>query len=149
MNHAIRIHEYGGPEKMLWEEVPLPAPKPGEALVRHSAVGLNYIDVYFRTGLYKAPSMPVTIGMEGAGVVEAQVWRSDRGDGTYANPPLNADYPDPDVIRVGEDFYFITTTFANVPGLRILQSKDLVNWEIVSHVLPRLQGAKMSLEVTG
>jgi len=71
MNHAIRVHEPGGPEKLLWEEVPLPQPKPGEALVRHTAVGLNYIDVYFRTGLYKAPSMPVTIGMEGAGVVEA------------------------------------------------------------------------------
>jgi NADPH2:quinone reductase len=71
MNHAIRIHEYGGPEKMVWEELPLPHPKPGEALVRHHAVGLNYIDVYFRTGLYKAPSLPATIGMEGAGVVEA------------------------------------------------------------------------------
>jgi NADPH2:quinone reductase len=71
MNHAIRVHETGGPDKLLWEEVPLPQPKPGEALVRHRAVGLNYIDVYFRTGLYKAPSLPVTIGMEGAGVVEA------------------------------------------------------------------------------
>jgi NADPH2:quinone reductase len=71
MNHAIRIHEYGGPEKMVWERTPLPHPKPGEALVRHHAVGLNYIDVYFRTGLYKAPSLPATIGMEGAGVVEA------------------------------------------------------------------------------
>ncbi|UFN48719.1 quinone oxidoreductase [Roseomonas sp. OT10] len=71
MNHALRIHEYGGPEKMLWEEVPLPAPKPGEALVRHSAVGLNYIDVYFRNGLYKAPALPAVIGMEAAGVVEA------------------------------------------------------------------------------
>jgi len=71
MNHAIRVHEYGGPEKLVWEDVPLPHPKPAEALVRHAAVGLNYIDVYFRTGLYKAPSMPVTIGMEGAGTVEA------------------------------------------------------------------------------
>lgn len=71
MNHAIRVHEHGGPEKMVWEEVPLPDPKPGEVLVRHKAVGLNYIDVYFRTGLYKAPAMPATIGMEGAGVVEA------------------------------------------------------------------------------
>ena len=48
-----------------------PSPKPGEVLIAQKAVGLNYIDVYFRTGLYKAPSMPVTIGMEGAGVVEA------------------------------------------------------------------------------
>lgn len=71
MNHAIRVHEHGGPEKLVWEEVPRPDPKPGEVLVRHHAVGLNYIDVYFRTGLYKAPSMPVTPGMEGAGVVEA------------------------------------------------------------------------------
>ena len=71
MIHAIRVHEHGGPEKLVWEAIPKPEPKPGEALVRHEAVGLNYIDVYFRTGLYKAPSMPVTIGMEGAGVVEA------------------------------------------------------------------------------
>ncbi len=71
MNHAIRVHENGGPEKLVWEEVPKPDPKPGEVLIAQKAVGLNYIDVYFRTGLYKAPAMPVTIGMEGAGVVEA------------------------------------------------------------------------------
>ncbi|MBW8270463.1 quinone oxidoreductase family protein [Caldovatus aquaticus] len=71
MNHAIRIHAHGGPEKLVWEEVPLPDPKPGEVRVRHRAVGLNFIDVYFRTGLYKVPSLPATIGMEGAGVVEA------------------------------------------------------------------------------
>jgi NADPH2:quinone reductase len=71
MNHAIRVHEHGGPEKLVWDEVPLPDPKPGEALVRQKAVGLNYIDVYFRTGLYKTPTMPATIGMEAAGVVEA------------------------------------------------------------------------------
>ena len=70
MNHAIRVHENGGPEKMIWEEVPLPDPKPGEVLNRQKAVGLNYIDVYFRTGLYKAP-LPTGIGMEGAGDVEA------------------------------------------------------------------------------
>ncbi|MDO9712158.1 quinone oxidoreductase family protein [Paracraurococcus lichenis] len=71
MIHAIRVHEHGGPEKLTWDELPKPNPKPGEVLIRQHAVGLNYIDVYFRTGLYKAPSMPVTIGMEGAGVVEA------------------------------------------------------------------------------
>jgi NADPH2:quinone reductase len=71
MNHAIRLHETGGPEKLVWEEVPLPAPKPGEVLIRHAAVGLNFIDVYFRTGLYKVPSMPAVIGMEAAGTVEA------------------------------------------------------------------------------
>ncbi len=71
MTKAIRIHAYGGPEMMKWEDVPTPEPGPGEALVKHAAVGLNYIDVYFRTGLYKAPSMPVTIGLEGAGTVAA------------------------------------------------------------------------------
>lgn len=70
----------------------------------------------------------------------AQVWKSDQGDGTYANPPLNADYPDPDVIRVGEDFYFVSTTFANVPGLTLLHSKDLVNWDIVTRIVPKLEG---------
>jgi NADPH2:quinone reductase len=94
MIHAIRIHEYGGPEKMLWEETPLPAPKAGEALVRHHAVGLNFIDVYFRTGLYKVPSLPVTLGMEAAGVVEAvgegvtEVKPGDRV--AYATGPLGA-----------------------------------------------------------
>jgi len=72
--------------------------------------------------------------------LSAQVWRSDQGDGTYRNPVLFADYPDPDVIRVGEDFYFVTTTFANAPGVTILHSKDLVNWRIVTHVVDRLDG---------
>jgi NADPH2:quinone reductase len=71
MHHAIRIHEHGGPEVLRWEEVPMPSPGPGEALVKHAACGLNYIDVYFRTGLYKPPALPATIGMEGAGTVEA------------------------------------------------------------------------------
>ncbi len=68
---AIRIHAYGGPEVMQWEDVPTPEPGPGEALVHHEAVGLNFIDVYFRTGLYKSAMMPVTLGMEGAGTVKA------------------------------------------------------------------------------
>jgi NADPH2:quinone reductase len=71
MTQAIRIHANGGPEVMQWEDVPTPEPGPGEALVRHEAVGLNYIDVYFRTGLYKAPNMPLVIGQEGAGTVLA------------------------------------------------------------------------------
>jgi NADPH2:quinone reductase len=70
MTKAIRIHANGGPEVMLWEDVPKPEPGPGEALVRHAAVGLNYIDVYFRTGLYKS-ALPTTIGMEAAGTVTA------------------------------------------------------------------------------
>jgi beta-xylosidase len=72
--------------------------------------------------------------------IPAPAWQSDNGDGTFTNPVLYADYPDPDIIRVGDDFYFATTTFVNVPGLTILHSQDLVNWEIVSHVIPRLEG---------
>lgn len=67
-------------------------------------------------------------------------WQSDNGDGTFTNPPLYADFPDPDIIRVGKDFYFATTTFVNVPGLTILHSQDLVNWQYVSHVIERLEG---------
>lgn len=69
MTMAIRIHETGGPEVMAWEEVALPPPGPGEVRLRHTAVGLNFIDVYHRTGLYKLP-LPAGLGQEGAGVVE-------------------------------------------------------------------------------
>src|ERR1700748_1025988 len=71
MIQAIRIHSPGGPEVMKWEEVPRPEPSQGEALIKQEAIGLNYIDVYFRNGLYKAPTMPLVIGQEGAGTVLA------------------------------------------------------------------------------
>ena len=80
------------------------------------------------------------LGLGLVAMFSASARQADNGDGTYTNPPLYADYPDPDIIRVGEDFYFATTTFANSPGLTILHSQDLVNWEIVSHVIPRLEG---------
>ncbi|WP_316148760.1 quinone oxidoreductase [Cupriavidus sp. BIC8F] len=70
MSKAIRIEQTGGPEVMQWVDVEVGEPGPGEVRVRHEAVGLNYIDVYFRTGLYKQP-LPGGLGMEGAGVVEA------------------------------------------------------------------------------
>ena len=69
MTKAIRIHANGGPEVLLWEDVPMPQPGPNEALIKHEAIGLNFIDVYFRSGLYKAPNMPLVIGQEGAGTV--------------------------------------------------------------------------------
>ncbi len=71
MTYAVRIHETGGPEVLCWETVDVPDPGPGEAVIRQTVAGLNFIDVYFRTGLYPAPSFPATIGNEGAGVVEA------------------------------------------------------------------------------
>ena len=71
MTKAIRIHEHGGPEVLRWEDVEVGEPGPGQALVRQTAAGLNYIDTYHRSGLYALPSFPVVLGMEGAGVVEA------------------------------------------------------------------------------
>jgi NADPH:quinone reductase len=70
MTKAIRIHAPGGPDVLQWEDVPTPDPAPGEALIHHAAVGLNYIDVYFRNGLYKT-ALPTSLGMEGAGTVLA------------------------------------------------------------------------------
>ncbi len=70
MPQAIRFHRTGGPEVLQWETVEVPAPAPGEARVRHHAVGLNYIDTYHRSGLYPVP-LPSGIGLEAAGVVEA------------------------------------------------------------------------------
>lgn len=66
------------------------------------------------------------------------VWVADQGDGTYVNPILYADYSDPDAIRVGDDFYMTASSFNCVPGLPILHSNDLVNWELIGHALPTL-----------
>ncbi len=71
MTHAIVVHETGGPDVLRWEPAEIGDPGEGEVRLRHTAVGLNYIDVYFRTGLYPAPHMPFTPGFEGAGIVEA------------------------------------------------------------------------------
>ncbi len=70
MPHAIRFHKTGGPEVLQWDEVQVGKPGPGEARVRHTAVGLNYVETYFRSGLYPAPAMPSGLGTEAAGVVE-------------------------------------------------------------------------------
>lgn len=89
MPYAIRIHETGGPEKMRWEEVQVDEPGPGEVQVRNTAIGLNFIDVYHRNGLYPM-QLPTTLGMEGAGVVEKvgpKVKGFKVGDRVaYANP---------------------------------------------------------------
>ncbi len=70
-SHAVRIHKFGGPEELTWEPVDVPPPGPGEALIEQTVAGLNFIDVYFRTGLYPLPSFPATLGNEGAGIVRA------------------------------------------------------------------------------
>src|SRR5258708_32708775 len=69
MTHAIRFHKPGGPEVLVWEEVNVGKPGPGEARIRHTAVGLNFVDIYNRSGLYPVP-LPSGLGGEAAGVVE-------------------------------------------------------------------------------
>lgn len=71
MTHAIRIHRNGGPEVFSWDEIQVGDPGPGEVRIQQSAIGLNYIDVYFRTGLYPSANFPAVLGQEAAGVVEA------------------------------------------------------------------------------
>ena len=89
MTNAIQVHQTGGPEELRWEPTELGEPGPGQVRVRHHAVGLNYIDVYHRTGLYPQP-LPFIPGVEGAGVVEAVgegVTRVAAGDRVaYAGP---------------------------------------------------------------
>lgn len=94
MVNLIRVHETGDAGVMRWETADLPAPQADEVQVRHTAIGLNFIDVYFRTGVYAAPQLPFTPGLEAAGVVEkvgAAVDDLQVGDRVaYASPPLGA-----------------------------------------------------------
>ncbi len=70
MSKAVKIYQYGGPEQLVLEEVSPGAPQTGEVLLRHEAIGLNYIDIYHRTGLYPLTNLPCVIGMEGSGIIE-------------------------------------------------------------------------------
>ncbi|MFO1189339.1 MAG: quinone oxidoreductase [Alphaproteobacteria bacterium] len=101
MPKAIRLHSYGGPENLRWEDVTVGEPGPGEARLRHTAIGLNFTDTYARRGLSTInPPLPLTIGMEGAGIVEAvgagvtdmkpgqRVCYADRPLGSYAEARL-------------------------------------------------------------
>ena len=94
MTGVVRVHEVGGPEVLRFEETDVGSPGPGQALIRQTAVGLNFIDVYFRSGLYPPPQLPFTPGIEGAGVVEALgEGVSELREGqrvAYASPPLGA-----------------------------------------------------------
>lgn len=115
MPYAIRLHQNGGPEVLSWEAIDLPAPAPGEATVRHHAVGLNFIDVYHRTGLYPV-TLPSGIGLEGAGVVEAVgegVGELKVGDRVaYAGGPLGA-----------------YAEVRNIPAHRLLKLPDAISFE--------------------
>jgi NADPH2:quinone reductase len=121
MTHAIRFESVGGPEVLNYQEVTLCPPGPGEARVRHTAIGVNFIDIYYRTGLYKLP-LPAGLGMEAAGVVEsigADVTRVAPGDRiAYASAPVGA-YSDA----------------ANVAATRLVKLPDAVPDEIAAAAL--------------
>ncbi len=68
-------------------------------------------------------------------------WQSDNGDGTFSNPVLYADFPDPDIIRVDTNFYMVSTTLAGFPGISVFRSQDMVNWEIIFHTATTLNGS--------
>jgi len=124
MPYAIRIHQTGGPEALNWEAVDVPAPAAGEAMVRHHAVGLNFIDTYHRTGLYPLP-LPSGVGLEGAGVVEAvgagvtEVKVGDRV--AYAGGPVGA-----------------YAEVRNIPAHRLLRLPDAIAFDTAAAMM--LQG---------
>lgn len=124
MPHAIRIHAFGGPEVLSWENVEVAAPAPNEATVRHAACGLNYIDTYHRSGLYPL-ALPSGIGLEGAGVVEAvgaQVSHLKPGDRVaYAGGPVGA-----------------YAEIRNIPADRLLKLPDSIAFETAAAMM--LQG---------
>lgn len=109
MERAARIYKYGPPEVLQIEPIDIPTPGPGEALIRHTAIGLNFVEVYFRRGVFRAPALPAILGNEGAGVVEALgpgasgVAIGDRV--VYADGPLGAYatvrvYPADQLVRI-------------------------------------------------
>ena len=94
MNHAVRVHETGDASVMQWEEVNVAEPAAGEVCLRHTAIGLNFIDIYFRAGTYPSPQLPFIPGLEAAGVIESigeNVSGFEVGDRVaYASPPLGS-----------------------------------------------------------
>jgi len=80
---------------------------------------------------------------------KSYIWNSDNGDGTYVNPILYTDYSDPDAIRVGDDYYMVASSFCNTPGLPLLHSKDMVNWEIINYCIKSLPLDKYDVPMHG
>ena len=84
-------------------------------------------------------AIPLTLAAcQSSPTPDSEPWSADLGNGRYRNPILHADYSDPDVIRVGDTFYMTSSSFSNAPGLPLLSSKDMVNWELVGHALAKL-----------
>ncbi|MFA6310195.1 MAG: quinone oxidoreductase [Sterolibacterium sp.] len=134
MTHAIRFHQTGGPEVLRWEEVALPDLKPGEARVRHHAVGLNFIDIYHRSGAYPVP-LPSGIGLEGAGVIEAvggAVTELAVGDRVaYAGGPLGA-----------------YAELRNLPADRLVKLPDAIDFKVAASMMLKGMTAQYLLRRT-
>src|SRR3954466_10932464 len=127
MPHAIRFSKVGGPEVLQWEEVSVPQPGKGECLIRHKAIGLNYIDTYHRTGLYPMP-LPSGIGLEGAGIIEAVgpgVADLKPGDRVaYCNGPIGAYaevkvHPAERLVKIPEGISFEQAASMMLQGLTV------------------------------
>src|SRR5438876_11309354 len=118
---AIRIYNYGGPEVMKYEDVPMPTPAKGEAVVKIEAAGLNFIDIYFRTGLSKAAQLPFTPGQEGSGTVTAI------GDGVAE-------------VQVGDRVAYAMTQgsyaeYAVVPAWKLVKLPDNVDFKLGAAIM--------------
>ena len=134
---AVRMHELGGPEVLRWEEIEVPDPGPGEVLIRHEAVGLNYADTYHRRGLYPLPTLPAiglpaVVGVEAAGVVEAV------GPGARDASPAHGSQ----IFRPGDRVAYCDVRGAYcerrvVPANRLVQLPDDVDFE---HAAAMLKG---------
>jgi NADPH2:quinone reductase len=120
---AIRVHETGGTEKLVYEDISIPSPDPGQALVKIHSIGLNFIDVYFRSGLYKSP-LPFVPGMEAAGAVDAI------GDGVTGLKPADR------VAYAG--IIGAYAEYALVPAEKLIRIPDGINFETAAAAM--LQG---------
>lgn len=123
--HAVRMHQTGGPEVLRWENIELPPPEPGELRVRHTAIGLNFLDTYYRTGLYPLP-LPAVIGNEAAGVVEELgpgVTAFAKGDRVaYGTGPVGAyaearNIPAANVVKIPEGIDDVTAAAVMLKGM--------------------------------
>lgn len=119
----------------VWQSILCPGLKSGVKLKRKS--GQAFAFNLFLILIFFFISVPHVSLSQDSGYV-SKVWAADQGDGTYKNPVLHADYSDPDVIRVGNFYYMVSSSFNCVPGLPVLRSADLVNWELIGHALPKL-----------
>src|SRR5262245_39471797 len=121
---AIRIHNYGGPDVLKYEDVPEPGAGKGEAVVKIGAAGLKFIDIYFRSGLSKAAQLPFTLGQEGAGTVSAI------GEGVTE-------------VKVGDRVAYAMTPgayaeYAAVPAWKLVKLPDVVDFKLGAAIM--LQG---------